>query len=108
MESEIYLIRVHRPVPHLLVGFLESDHQLAAYAIKEAIQYMTRRMIGADGLTDSDRKKIEYARRLIFDWREIARLAKEADTEKCREILRQEVTRAYESEKRQKKLQYKD
>lgn len=108
MEIDVYEFPVHRPHPQILVGFTKKDYEMAKKVIADARAYMLERTIGNDGLTDEDRKRIEHSRRIVFDWKEIAKMAKEADTKKGRTMLKEEMIRAYENLKIQRKLQYKD
>lgn len=108
MEKRFYEKALHRPCAEILVGFTREDYEQALIAISQATAYMLARMIGGDGLTDKDRILIDYAKKTIFDWRAILKRFEEAETELARKILRQEIERVYDNDKRRRKLQYNE
>lgn len=107
MKARIYEGAVHRPEPHILVGFTAEDDSYAIRMMAESREYVTHLDVGQDGLTDGDRLKVAYARKVIFNWRGILDRYVEADTEKCKEILREEIERAFAECKRRERLNYK-
>lgn len=103
MKNEIFELAIHRPLPHILVGFTATEHEKAKSAMINARLFMIKLITGSDGLTEADRSNIDLARQIVYDWRAIARLANHAHTVRAKDILRQEIIRAYDNEYRRRK-----
>ena len=102
MEKEEFEKRVHRPKPHLLVGFSKEELEKMRCAGLMASRFMLEWIAGADGLTIRDRMLLEKAKTVVTEWKAIIRLLAEAETQRCKELLREHMERAFKTELIQK------
>ena len=105
-DEMIFENAVHRPRPDILVGFTQSDHEKMEIARKNARAFMLRLIVDNDGLTHLDRLLLDKARHMVYDWKSIMDMCKEAESNNGREKLRQELNRAYDNEIKRRKMQY--
>lgn len=106
MANEYFETSEHRPLPHLLAGFSEEDHEKMRLNIRAAAALVVKMSVGADRLTDGDRERIKKAKSMIFNWKRLVTLIRECETEEAKEIIRIEISRVYNNDIIKRKRDY--